>query len=392
MKLDHQNKYRLNSKTAFAIITMTYLGLSLYLYMKYGVKIMNDSPRYLVYAENLSEGVYFDPLNFWYISYVFFVAFVKLFSDSHTVIIIVQYVLGYVAVLALFGATKRLTGSTKIAFLAGMIFVLFPDNLMWHSYVLTESFYCSVLCFTLYFLVVVNQKPSILNYVKLGIVLVICFFSKPTSPALFIALAFPTIWSWLRNPPYQLAKFASLAIAGIGFLFLANKMISSHRVMLIYEKGDIIFAMHEFPTHPHHDWMTVDVPDDLYKPPIELPLLQQMGEFVVSNPWYFSKLFIGKMVMFISHIRTYWSLPHNLGVIVTLWPLYFFSVRAIRKREVPNYLATGSVIYFIVHTLVVSSTWADWDGRFFVPLIPIVVLVGTIGIAKMIRMIPQDLV
>lgn len=373
---------RLNANTMLVIIAILYAGLSIYLFSKYGVKIMNDSPRYLTYADNLSGGIYFDPLNFWYISYVFFIAFVKLFSTDNTYIILAQYILGFVAVLAVYGSAKRLTKNRKIGFLAAGLFMIFPDNLMWHSYVLTESFYCSVLCITFYLLVRLSQERSFWLYGITGLLILISFFSKPTSPALIIALTFPFVWKWLRSPPARIAKLGSLVVMGILFLFLANKMISSHRVMLIYENGDIIFAMHEFPSHPHHDWMTVDIPEDLYKPPTDQPLLQQMGTFVIANPVYFAKLFFGKMIMYVTHIRTYWSWPHNISVMLTLWVLYYFSIKTIQKKLISNYFAKGSIMYFVIHTLVVSSTWADWDGRFFVPMIPMVVVLGVIGISN----------
>lgn len=377
---------RITTKQLLGIVSIVYFGVSIYLYSKYGVKIMNDSPRYLTYADNLSGGVYFDPLNFWYISYVFFVAFIKLFSANHAAIILAQYVLGFVATLSIFSATNRLTSNTKVAFLAALIFILFPDNLSWHSYVLTESFYCSILSVTFYLIIRTSQERRKVDYVITAFFILVSFFSKPTSPALLIALAFPFVWKWLKTPPRILWKFTSLVAAGVVLLFLANTMISSHRVMLIYENGDIIFAMHEFPTHPHHDWMTVDIPEDLYKPPVDQPLLQQMGTFMISNPLYFSKLFFGKMIMYVSHIRTYWSWPHNIIMIAMLWPLYFFSIQAIRRRLVSRYFATASIVYFVTHTLVISGTWADWDGRFFVPLIPLVVVVGTIGLGDFLKL------
>ncbi len=378
--------HRLTSKQLLGIVSAVYFCMSLYLYNKYGVKIMNDSPRYLSYTENLSGGFYFDPLNFWYISYVFFIAFIKLFSENHAIIILAQYILGFVATFSIFGVTKRLTNNLKLAFLSALIFIFFPDNLNWHSYVLTESFYCSILSITFYLLIKASQEKRTLDYIIATFFILISFFSKPTSPALIIALAFPIVWQWLRSPPQRVWKFASLVVAGVVLVFLANTMISSHRVMLIYENGDIIFAMHEFPTHPHHDWMTIEVPKDLYKPPVDQPLLQQMGSFVISNPLYFSKLFFGKMIMYVSHIRTYWSWPHNIAMMTMLWPLYFFSLKAIRRRLVARYFSIASIVYFVTHTMVVSGTWADWDGRFFVPLIPLVVVLGTIGLGDFLIM------
>ena len=343
---------------------------------------MNDSPRYLTYAENLStQGVYFDPLNFWYISYVFFVYLSQLIDPSHGMIIFNQYLLGMGAMLALFFAAKRLTGRINTAFLIGLVFIVFPDNLNWHSYVLTESFYCSVLCFVFYFLVRLSQeRDKLWLYLASGSVLLICFFSKPTSPALFIALAFPLVWKWTMKPTLRAVKISLVLLAGVFILFLANKMISSHRVMLIYEKGDIIFAMHQLPTHPHHNWMTVEVPEDLKKPSDDQPLLQQMGSFVLANPLFFTKLIFGKTVMYIAHIRPFWSWAHNISMAAFLWPLYYFSYQAIKKRLVTNYLSTVFVAYFVLHTLIISITWVDWDGRFFVPVIPMVIVFGVIGV------------
>ena len=76
-------KIQLTERAAIAGLTVLYLLVSLYLYSKYGVKTLSDAPRYLNYADNLSQrGIYFDPLNFWYISYVFFVYFSQLIDDS----------------------------------------------------------------------------------------------------------------------------------------------------------------------------------------------------------------------------------------------------------------------------------------------------------------------
>ncbi len=374
---------RLNGRL-YTIATLLYFVVSLYLYHKYDVKIMNDSPRFLGYADNLSNGFYFDPLNFWYISYVFFVAFIKIVSQDYGAIILAQYILGYFAMLSIFWTTKRLTENDITAFVASLIFIFFPDNLNWHSYVLTESFYCSVLSITFYWIVRSAQEKKKWIYGTTLIFILISFFSKPTSPALLIALCFPFVWKWLWKPPRVILKFASLAITTCVLVVLANTMISSHRVMLIYENGDIIFAMHEFPTHPHHDWMTVDIPEELYKPSEELPLIQQMGSFVIGNPIYFSKLFFGKMVMFVTHIRPYWSWSHNIAMALMLWPLYFFSLKAIRKQLISNYFAQASIVYFVIHALVISSTWADWDGRFFVPLIPALVVIGAIGLVDLL--------
>jgi len=387
MKRPEVSHLNFSRNQSLLLLSLLYLLVSLCLFNKYGIKIMNDSPRYFSYAENLSsQGIYFDPLNFWYISYVFFVYVNQLIDQSYWIIILNQYVLGYCAMLALCLGVKRLTESWNTAFLAGVIFIFFPDNLNWHSYILTESFYGSMLCIAFYLLVRLSQESERwLLYFIAGFILLLCFFTKPTSPALFIALAFPFVWKWLIKPPHRLAKFSSMLIVGVLMFFLANKMISAHSVMLIYENGDIIFAMHSLPDHLHHDLMTIEVPENLQEPDIDQPLLQQMAEFVLDYPIYYLKLMIGKIIMYVTHVRPYWSWPHNIVVALFLWPLYVFSYRAIKRGLVSNYIATAAVVYLIIHTGIISITWADWDGRFFVPIIPLVIFLGTIGLKDYIQ-------
>ena len=348
---------------------------------------MNDSPRYLTYAANLSvQGVYFDKLNFWYISYVFFVYFCKLIGSDNFIIILCQYLLGYAAMLAVFFSTKRLSASVNTGFLAGIIFILFPDNLLWQSYVLTESFYRSVICIVFYLAVLVSvKKHRNWSYLLLAVGLLVCFFSKPTSSALFIALAVPFVWNYLKRPRYRWWKISAVVVTTFLLMVLANKIISAHAVMLIYEKGDIIFAMHEASERHYHESMTVPVPHDLVKSPADQPILQKMASFVYSNPWFFAKLMFGKIVMYLSHVRPFWSWVHNISMIVFLWPSYYFAYRAIKKGLVSDYLKKASIAYFILHTTIISITWVDWDGRFFLPLLPVIIVLGSIGMTDWIR-------
>jgi len=74
MKKLEIGQLNLSKVQSLLFLSLLYLLVSLYLFNKYGIRIMNDSPRYLNYAADLNtKGIYFDPLNFWYISYVFFV-------------------------------------------------------------------------------------------------------------------------------------------------------------------------------------------------------------------------------------------------------------------------------------------------------------------------------
>ncbi|MEM6522918.1 MAG: glycosyltransferase family 39 protein [Bacteroidota bacterium] len=341
---------------------------------------MNDSPRYLAYASDLNEGFHFDPLNFWYFTYVFFIFLHQLFSDHLLPIIMSQYLLGYLAVLSLYATTRIITENEVISTLSSMLFILFPDNIFWHSYILTESLYSSLLCFAFLFAIRYMKAKSHKNLVLLIFSVVLCFFCRPTSPALVFALIMPFCIKFLSYPSYRIAKITALFIILVGVLALANEMISMHRVMLIYEKGDIIFAMHQVPNSPFHDLLRVAPPADLYLPENEKELILAMLEFVVNNPLYWLKLFVSKLILYVTHIRPYWSWGHIIAVILIIWPSVFFGFSAVKKRLVHKPLLIPFLTYFLVHLLIVCNTWVDWDARFFTPLFPVLALLAAIGL------------
>lgn len=365
------------------IISLLYVTVGSYLFNKYGVQFVNDSPRYIGYANNLQGGFYYDQLNFWYFSYAIFVYLHQLFSTELLPIILSQYILGYLAVLALYQGCYLLNNSRRVAFIAAVLFILYPDNIFWHSYILTESIYSSFLCISFYCLIKYYRSRRFKDLIFLALSLMLCLFSKPTAPAVLLAISAPFIIGFLRNRSFRSLKITSMIIGVMLTFVLANEMITMHRVMLIYQKGDIVFAMHELPNAPFHDQLTVTPPENLHVPNQDKALLISMLEFVVYNPLFWLKLFLGKLLLFISHIRPYWSWPHIITVLALVWPSYYFAYRSLKKRLIPSFIIVPVIVYCSIHLLIVSNTWVDWDARFFVPLYPLLALIAAVSISEM---------
>ena len=361
-------------------ITIVYLLAACYLFNKYGIKIMNDSPRYLGYASNIKSGFYIDPLNIWYFTYVLFIYAIHLVLDGLLAIIIGQYLLGLLAVLALFKTAKHLTNNINIAALAGLLFIVYPDNIFWHSYILTESVYSSLICICLYILIKYIKFKEANYLLGLAIILPLCFFSRPTSPALMLAIATPALYKFYTNPERRLIKIIGSISLLFVLLMLANKMLTMHSVMFIYSKGDIIFAMHEMPHSPYYSLLSVTPPDDLFMPEKNSPLLYQMTTFISNNLIFWVKLFVGKFLAFTSHVRPYWSWGHIIASITLIWPSYYFTYLTIKNRLISGLLLKSISVYVLIHSLIVSGTWADWDARFFVPIFPVLAILTAIGV------------
>ncbi|QSE95882.1 glycosyltransferase family 39 protein [Fulvivirga lutea] len=373
-------KFKLSQLNTLAFLAVVYIAVGAYLHSKYGVKVVNDSPRYIGYAQNLNSGFYIDPLNIWYFTYVVFVYVHQFFTESLVPIVVSQYLLGLVAIFALHQATKKLTGHNVVAMIACLLFIFYPDNLFWHSYILTESIYSSLLCISLYFIIKYIENKSTKNLITLLVILVLCFFAKPTSPALILALITPIAITFYSNPSYRAFKLVGSVLAFCLVLFLANEMLTMHRVMLIYSKGDIIFAMHQIPSNPFSQMLIIEPPADLYIPDEEGPLLYNMTSFIFNNFFFWVKLVAAKFLVFISHVRPYWSWGHIVASIVMIWPSYYFTAIAIRRKLINSTFLSALFVYALIHSLIVSGTWVDWDARFFVPLYPALAILSALGI------------
>ena len=149
------------------------------------------------------------------------------------------------------------------------------------------------------------KLKSNLNLAFLVFTVMLCFLCRPTSPALIFALIIPFLIKFLSNPSYRILKTTGLIIITVGVFSLANEMISMHRVMVIYQEGDIIFAIHELPNSPYYDFLKVTPSKNIHMPENENALILNMLEFMVRNPIYWLKLFFGKLVVYLSHIRPY---------------------------------------------------------------------------------------
>ncbi|PZR30764.1 MAG: hypothetical protein DI538_22065, partial [Azospira oryzae] len=102
LQIIESSRYRVVDK--FLLIS-GYLGINVVLFIKDGVKIVADSERYIEYATRLHDGFYFDPHNFWYIGYSLYIALIQQLHGDVMGVVIGQYALGLLAVVALYHAS-----------------------------------------------------------------------------------------------------------------------------------------------------------------------------------------------------------------------------------------------------------------------------------------------
>lgn len=230
------------------------------------------------------------------------------------------------------------------------------------------------------------EERNPFKFILAILIVLLTVLAKPTGIALLgaiLAVAFYKVTSKLKIAAYKWMLLSSICIL---FLLLTNKMLSTFTLIENdYAKGEIVYGITTVsPNRPGLDKLIVIPPNNMYIPPIDHPPLLRIISFIIHHPAYWLKLFITKLFYFFFHIRPYWSLSHNLFSLLFLIPVYFFSIRGLVVGKLTKEKLLFLVPFFALHVLSVGLSTVDWDGRFLMPLLPVLFLLATAGIPNTI--------
>jgi hypothetical protein len=359
------------ARSHLTIITLLYGLVAMISFQQYGVKFVNDSPRFIEYADNLAQGFYFDPHNFWYIGYAYFLLIVRTISSSYLIITIVQYLISYLAVLAIYRSTEFLFKNSRSSMVACCLYILFYELMAWNSYILAESLYASFTCFSLYSFLCYHDKPSALRLLAVSGVLIFTAMIKPTGIALVGALAAIGIYALQKRVKSIAPKTLAILVMAVVFMMITDKMLTTYLIMENYQNGEVIYGLVTLPHHTQYGSLLVTPPENLYVPQEDMRPLLKIIYFIGHHPWYWTKLFFTKLFFFLGHIRPFWSTGHNLFSVSFLVPVYILAIRTLLKKVITVPHAIFAITFLSIHVLSVCITSEDWDGRFLMPLLPV---------------------
>ena len=363
------------------ILILIFAVLNLFLYFKLGIKVANDSPRYINYASNILEnGFYFDPHEFWYISYPLFLILVKSVHNSFEAIVLAQYLLSFTGLICLYLASLKLFENHLSAFITGLLYVGFFEISIYNSYILCESLYLSSLCISFFFLSKWYKKEFSVWSLVLGfsVILFTCFV-KPTGIALIGALVIIGLFKVFTKLESKPLKIIGGIIILIPFIFLLNKMLTPFGFMNDYSRGELIFGMFQYTDSPFYNSLTIVPPKNLYFPNEDYPALIRLSLFIIHHPIYWTQLFFGKLFYLFAHIRPFWSTAHNIFSLTFLLPAYWFFIKGIKSGKTGMELRLFALTYINIHALSVGMLTDDWDGRFLLPILVMVFLFSGYG-------------
>ncbi len=347
------------------------------IYKSIGVRIVVDSARYLNYASEIFErGIFFQEHNFWYLSYALYLSFIKLLHLGVNGAIAGQVLLSGVAVICIYQTGVLLY--TRVAGLwASFSFIAFAYISQWNFYILCESLLISFTAISFYLIIRFHK----INKGALLTVFIILFtmFIKPTGVWLtFAGIAF--MLSKYSRPVFLSTNGVKIVLALLGLicLLLINAMLNTFQLIDTYSTGDLVFLASKIEVASQ---LSVSPPGDLFIPKQEHAILIQLVEFIFFNPIFFTKLFFGKLLLFVVHMKPYYSWLHNGWIALTLYPSYYLSSVGLQViKDKPIAIFTFSFV--ALHAITVGSTTEDWDGRFLMPLLPVIFVIAGCGAAN----------
>jgi hypothetical protein len=359
--------FRVNEK---AILLILWLGIQSSIAWHFGVVCSSDSPMYIEDAVSISNGIFPHGRSIVYMSYSSFIALVFLCNGTIETVVLIQILISGIATLCLYQFVFELSKNKKIAFIAVLLFLCWIKIHQWNTYIYTESLFTS---FSIISIALLSMSKKGWHYVLTALVLVFTFFIRPTGfNVLFGLLAYLSV-ALLQKKILSTYIIVGIVISLITLVLIGlNYALQDYVYSFIasYKKAEVIYPS-------IHLW--ISIPQDIVTPADSYPPLLQLILFIGSNPLYFFKLFFLKMILFLANVKPYYSTLHNLIIVLVLYPCYAFAVygfKAINNLKIKMYILT----FITFQTITIAMTSENWDGRFLIPILPLIFICAAFGI------------
>jgi len=372
------------------------LGLWLLLQAAFLVKFhgphyANDSARYLGYATNLAQHGYYrlEPTetrlaaDFQYVHnqrYILYPWYQSVWLRLHAGwwgIVLGQIVISGLAAVALYSGVQQLArGRRGAAVLAVGLFILWPDVQQFNCYLLTESLFSSLSVFSFWALVRVRGGDWRAGAV-LAFFLLLTALVRPNGFVVAAAAGVAGLAALYtaRQRIFWLLVGAGVLVAPLVVWWL-NYQLVSFFIVETYVRGELMFATPVWAIHPS---------TPLVLPPDGIGQMSRVLYFAAHNPGFLLRLMAGKLLVFFSSIKPYYSLAHKLMSVLVLWPLYYLAVRGARRATVWLPARAFLVAVPLLQAAIVMLTVDDYDVRFLAPVLPFVFALAALQVSSIIQ-------
>lgn len=352
----------------FAFIFTCYYGSNYFFFIKeieFGYLTGGDSKRYILGSEKILNLEI--PEKKSYLGYMFYIAFFKYFNLNLTHIVYSQIFLTFLSSICIFKICEKL--SSRYGGILSLTLYLFYFPLqIFNFYILTETIFICSIIFIIFFIIFFKKR-----YLPILVFLIIFTISiKPHGilliPSLFLSII---VWLYLNNSP----KIFWVTIFIICALFyptisILNIFLADTNIQSSIAKGWIIWGYEEI---NESNYKIYDKNNDL----ISLLI------FIKNNIYLIINSFFKKVWFFLARVRPYYSEIHNLYIMIFNIIIYSLALIGLFKINYKKNIGVILIyILIVIFTLTTGLTYADWDSRFSLYIIPLFFIFAGVGFSK----------
>ncbi len=358
------------------ILFCVWLAVQLSLLLSLGIVTNNEALKYNGEAHNLLlYGQYSEPKYIFYSAYIFLhILFIKLGFETVGVYL-TQLLVNLLAMYLLYKTAINLVKKKETAFLTVVLLLICYSWQYWTVFLYTESFFCSLIIIITYLLCGQHKKTSAQKTLA-SVIFILIIFARPTGMFIIPVLCFMLLHYLFEKKQFAKAMLSGLLMAAVFIIILNYAMQggSSFDFMKPLIENNVLCYIPEQTTSAQTVFHTSGNP------------LQDVWVYIAQNPAQFLKPAGLKFLSYWGMTRPYYSSFHNTWLMCFFYPLYFFAAVGIWKlgRE-QKYFVMFAAGMFIIFSLSVMVTCDDWNNRFNMPIIPLLMLPAAVGIYTMYK-------
>lgn len=342
-----------------------------------GYILGNDSVNYLNSALKLLSGNILDQDRYTTISYELFLALLIYFKFSLSDIIIVQIFMSLIAGYCLFKISEKVFTKSS-GYICMTLFLIYMPLQKWNLYILTDGFCANFYVYTVYLIFFFEKKFS--HICLLIFTIIILFFSRGHGMLILPSLIMARFLYQLKKERIKrvIIELIPVLITIIVFLyFIGNKPESSKMIKILFNKWEnnewgIIFG---YTTNIDREILS-----KFYFPENLQYTIIDYFNIIKLNFFEYSKLFFLKIFYCLMRIRPFFSNSHNFYLL--FFDIIFYSTFLLGFLKLKKFYLYKYLIFSIIfiNLLFVGITFVDWDSRFSLYFLPLLMVFSSIGI------------
>jgi hypothetical protein len=356
----------MRAKKQVYILLSCWILVNGFLLYSLGIKYAIDTIRFDAEASAWINGTFEPSYRMWYAGYIAVLVICKSLFHSIYPSIFFQYILSAVATIYFYKGLGNLFKNVQIAFYSTLFLIGYFPIQQWNTCLLTESMFISLVLLFVWALSIENNSRK---WFTLLLISILATSLRPNGGILLLSTC--AIYS-VQQIKLDKRFLLVFSIGIIIMLFvLQNETDTFYQFLLdSFNKGEIICGYKNASIH------TTYTTNDSSSGSVTKIL-----HLITQHPSKSMQLYIGRFIELWSDVRVYYSLVHNLFIACFLLFAYTMAaIGCIQYRKVYTALVWTTALYCGLNTLLVMITYADWDGRFLAPLLPMIFIWSGLGI------------